>query len=68
MTTHVPRTIALQVTKTDLEVQDLYINIDDSTSLETDDLFKLETLPARQYNAYDYVLMDMSFEMNLNQV
>ena len=46
----------------------MFINIDDFTQLENDSLFKLETIPARQYNARDYVLMDMSFEMNLNQV
>ena len=56
------------MTKTKVELQDLYINIDDITQFEEDDLFKLETLPARQYNAMDYRLVDVSFEMNLNQV
>ena len=68
MNTHIQRTVALHVTKASLDAQDLYINIDDITRSENDSLFKLETIPARQYNAGDYRLMHMSFEMNLNQV
>ena len=56
------------MTKSELEAQDLLINADDMTQLEKDNLFELELIPARQYNALKNQVMQISFEMNLSLV
>ena len=56
------------MTKTDLEAQDLFINADDITVFEKDNLFHLEPIPARQYHAEEFQMMQISLEMNLDQL
>ena len=42
--------VLLQITKTKLRLQDLLISLDDLTELETDHLFKLDTLNRPTYH------------------
>ena len=47
-------------------LQDEAIDLDDLTEYNNDDLFLMEKLPSKSYDADDRVQMDISIEMNLD--
>ena len=60
------RTIPMQVTKSDVDLQDRYINLDEATEILNDSLFKFEMINAREYEYESYDLINISIEMNLD--
>lgn len=61
-------TIPFEVRTTKLLLQDEVINLDDFTELEDETVFRLEQLPSRSYEKDYDVQLDITVEMNLNQV
>lgn len=57
-------TIPFKVTKTQLELQDLYIDLDEVTVLTSEQPFKLELKPSLTYEKDDVVQMEITVEMN----
>ena len=54
--------------KTELELQDEYLNLDDLTMLDNASVFTLQAIPARAYNFDDDVSQNISIEMNLDLI
>ena len=64
----VQQTTPFKVLTTQLYLQDMFINLDDLTELQDESIFKLEMLPLKPYEKDYNVQMDITVEMNLNQV
>ena len=61
-------TIPFEIRTTKLLLQDEVINLDDFTELEDETVFRFEQLPSRSYEKDYDVQLDITVEMNLNQV
>ena len=57
-------TIPFKVTKTQLDLQDLHIDLDDLTELTSEYPFKLEQMPTVTYEKDDIVQMEFTVEIN----
>lgn len=65
--TQVRQTIPFKVTKTELDLQDLDIDLDDFTEYTDISPFKLEKQPAQSYEFDDGVQLDVFIEMNFDK-
>lgn len=54
------------VTKTSLELQDEYFDLDSITELRDSSVFSIDELPVRSYEFDEITLSNFSFEMNLD--
>ena len=61
-------TIPFEVRTTKLLLQDEVINLDEITELEDETVFHLEQMPQRSYEKDEDVQLDITVEMNLNQL
>ena len=62
------QTQPFSVIKTELELQDEYLDLDEITRLEDASIFSLKALPARPYNFDDDISQNISIEMNLDLI
>ena len=60
--------IPFKVSATLLLLQDEIVNFDDMTELEDETVFRLDELPIRSYEKDFDVQLDITVEMNLNQL
>ena len=56
----------MRVTKQEIRLQDLPLDLDDLTEFAAENLFKVEPLPIRSYEKDYHVQMNINVEMNLN--
>lgn len=54
------------VTKTSLELQDEYFDLDSITELRDSSVFSIDELPVKSYEFDEITLSNFSFEMNLD--
>ena len=62
--TQVQLTIPVQVSKTDLKLQDNLVDLDDWTELADDSIFKFDIMQSRSYERDKFVMTDLTIEMN----
>lgn len=59
-------TLPYKVTKTDLELQDLLLDLDQLTAMKDKTVFELEAMPSRPWGFDQNVIQNISIEMNLD--
>ena len=66
--TKVRETLPYSIVRTELELQDEYINLDEITKIENSSVFSIKELPSRPYNFDDDVVQNISIEMDLDLI
>ena len=62
--THFQQTIPYRISKTQVELQDEHVDLDDLTLIEDDTVFKLDKLANQPYEKDKIVQMDVTIELN----